>query len=301
MPAPEDLFHVKTVLGSTDLTLEADPGEAFLVYDILIDTPTSNYITVSIDKATIGYFRCRSDGRGSHVHFPLTDKEKKSLVGQLISGGLWRPYPIPSGSKLKITGAAGASAVQSVVYRKMQPGTVRLDQPNGPHAKDYDIILYGQPSSAPGDGTTELATANNPAVFPRFPFTDDVPPGTKITIWGILFSDVAKESGTGANKQATTYLKLTKGRTTLFDEDLNGIPYRGALPGSDTTVYGTGVSAAGDYSSVDQRWPLMFPEPLVFTEGEDLDIHVTTSVSAGSANLTAADVEVGLICRVQES
>jgi len=63
-------YMVKCVVGNTDLELEADPGEAFLVKDIRIYNPASNYITVKIDKATVGYFRVGGT-LGSHLPFTL--------------------------------------------------------------------------------------------------------------------------------------------------------------------------------------------------------------------------------------
>jgi len=47
----------KTVIGNTDLSLTAGPDESFRVKDIFIANPGSNYLTVYIEKATVGYFR----------------------------------------------------------------------------------------------------------------------------------------------------------------------------------------------------------------------------------------------------
>jgi hypothetical protein len=48
---------VKTVLGDTDLELKADPGESFLIKDIRIYNPASNYVTLQTSKTTVGYYR----------------------------------------------------------------------------------------------------------------------------------------------------------------------------------------------------------------------------------------------------
>jgi hypothetical protein len=70
-------WAIKTVLGDTDLELKADPGEAFKVLDIFTYDPVADYLTVRIEKTTVGYFRTRSDlgghqvglrGRQSHTH-----------------------------------------------------------------------------------------------------------------------------------------------------------------------------------------------------------------------------------------
>lgn len=67
MPIQEPLL-IKTVLGTAIPQLRADPGEAFLVKDILIRDPTLNYITVKIEKATVGFFRVKGS-LGSHLMF----------------------------------------------------------------------------------------------------------------------------------------------------------------------------------------------------------------------------------------
>jgi len=70
-------WAIKTVLGDTDLELKADPGEAFKVLDVFTYDPVADYLTVRIEKTTVGYFRIRSDlgghqvglrGRQSHTH-----------------------------------------------------------------------------------------------------------------------------------------------------------------------------------------------------------------------------------------
>lgn len=57
----------KTVLGDTALALEANPGESFLIKNIWIVDPAANYLTVQIDRTTVGYFRC-GGVLGSHLN-----------------------------------------------------------------------------------------------------------------------------------------------------------------------------------------------------------------------------------------
>jgi hypothetical protein len=59
---------IKTVLGTGNLTLKADPGEAFLVKDILVRDPVANYLQVKIEKALVGYFRVGGN-LGGHQNF----------------------------------------------------------------------------------------------------------------------------------------------------------------------------------------------------------------------------------------
>jgi hypothetical protein len=61
-------YLIKTVRGDQDLTLKADPGESFLIKDIQIYNPANNYVTLMIDRTTVGYFRVGGP-LGSHLPF----------------------------------------------------------------------------------------------------------------------------------------------------------------------------------------------------------------------------------------
>lgn len=59
-------FAVKNELTNADLTLTADPGESFLVKDIMTHHGDEHYCTLTIDKTTVGYFR-QATVLGAHV------------------------------------------------------------------------------------------------------------------------------------------------------------------------------------------------------------------------------------------
>ena len=61
-------FLVKTVIGDTELSIKADPGESFLIKDIMVYNPASDYCTLMIDRTTVGYFRIGGP-LGSHLPF----------------------------------------------------------------------------------------------------------------------------------------------------------------------------------------------------------------------------------------
>lgn len=74
---------VKTVLGDTDLELKADPGESLLIKDIRIYNPASNYVTLQINKTTVGYFRVGGQ-MGSHLPFvPGQSKPRQTAHGHV--------------------------------------------------------------------------------------------------------------------------------------------------------------------------------------------------------------------------
>jgi len=67
-------YMIKTVIGDDDLILEAKAGTSLLVKDIGIYNPANNYIEVSIERESVGYFRV-GGSLGNHlsiVNNPLT-------------------------------------------------------------------------------------------------------------------------------------------------------------------------------------------------------------------------------------
>ncbi|HID30015.1 MAG TPA: hypothetical protein EYP19_08430, partial [Desulfobacterales bacterium] len=82
--AIKEHFAVKTVLGDNAIELRADPGEAFLVKDILIHNPATDYATVKIEKTTVGYFRV-GGSLGSHLPFPYAPT--KHAMGFTLTPG----------------------------------------------------------------------------------------------------------------------------------------------------------------------------------------------------------------------
>jgi len=62
-------FAIKTVAGDTDLELTADPGESFLIKDILTHYCSDTYCTIRVDKTTVGYFR-QGGPFGAHIFRP---------------------------------------------------------------------------------------------------------------------------------------------------------------------------------------------------------------------------------------
>ena len=290
--------QVKWVESDTEFELEADTGEAFLVKDIMIGDGAYNYVTVSIDKTTVGYFRADGGRLGNHVHFPLVDSEKLTLLGYLMEKGIFKGYPVAEGQSMVVT--SEVAVAMCIVYDIYEPGDISPDMENGSEAKEYMLINYGRVAA-----TADLAEGDNlyeysklPSEFPNFPFGKDVPAKTTINIYGILASDIGRTTDGGSNKQISKYLKLIKEREVLFDEDKRGLMLIGDAPASDTFNIGTYLSCIGNYSSVDKRLPLLFSEPLTFMSGEELSVVVNSEVLSGSANITGALSEVGIIERV---
>jgi hypothetical protein len=290
--------RVKTVIGATDLSLSPQAKESYRVRKILTATSSGAFASVYVDKVLVAYIRQTGD-RGSHSNFLAQSQQVECLWNYLIEKGIFRPIPIAKGSTLTISGVNQSTSKQAVVYDAYDPDDVKETEPNGPQSKEYDFIQYGRYTTTLAAGDNLLSVQQTSAQYPAFPFGRSVPSKHRMILRGIAFSDIGYTTGTDTNEQATHYLKLIRNREVLFDEDKNGLPYYTAAATSDATNVGKGYSIAGDLSSADLRLPLIFPEPMVFNEGDDLDVYVNTAVAKGSANITAALGEVGLIFNVQ--
>ena len=293
---------IRTFTGTGDYELQAKTGESLRIKAIYVDNPASDFVSLYIDKTTVGYFRV-GGSRGNHLFYPLPDNRRNmNLLDFLREREIFTGYPIAEGQTFIIKGIGGANTKVSVVYDKFDAGDITPSEENGTEADSYLFVNYGQPATAPTSaGDVLLDKSLNPAEFPAFPFGTDVPARTEIDLIGILASDVGRTSGTGANKANSKFLKFIKERVVLFDDNKDGLILYGVAPTSDGVQYGQGQSIIGYFSDVDERYPYIFEEPLTFSAGEELNAYVTTEVTAGTMNLTTDDLEVALIMRVRRA
>ncbi|MQY77576.1 MAG: hypothetical protein GH151_00025 [Bacteroidetes bacterium] len=304
--------NFKTQLGNTDLELEAKTGQGLLIKNIMIHDPASNYITVSISKTTVGYFRV-GGGLGSHLPFHLGrayptsfdttpgNINQTTLLSYLFNLGLFTGYPIASGEKLLITGAKQVTSKQCVEYEIWDAADITPEMENGSKSTSYLYINYGR-SPATINVTTDilLDTANNPAEFPDFPFGNMVPGGRNIELHGILASDVMPGTWAPANRTYTQFLKFMQGKVFLFDEDRQGLLYHGTagIPHMADPMVAEGTSLGGNYSDVDLKYPLLFDPPLIFPQGQELTIYWKCGRAAAGTAISLELQEIGLILKM---
>ncbi len=284
---------VKQVVGNTLFELTADAGESLLVTGIYIDTPAASYVTLQVDKTTVGYYRVGGT-QGNHLFFPDVTDIRGNLLDLLRARELFGGYPVPEGSTFRMTGVKQATSFQVVTYQVHDAGDMKADDLNGPQARQYQYAAYGRADSVLADGDEAIQLSQTPAEFPDFPYGEATPQGQRISVLALAMSDIGYATATAANIQNTSYLKLIKEREVLFDEDRNGLLLSGTVRVADGTDVGTGVSVLGNRSDADLSNPLILPEPLVFNGGEELNIYVTSAVTAGSAILLALDCELML-------
>ena len=289
----------KTVTGTTAITLIADANESYRVKNIEVYGPTTNYATITVDRLVVGYYRVGGN-LGNHLPFRDEVGVKRSLLGILIERGIFRPIPIPSGMTLTITGVAVAGAITTITYDVYDKDDVKPNEPNGIESRDYDLIQYGRYSTTLADGDNLYATQQTDNSFPPFPFGDVVPAKHTFTMRGILATPVHDGGTAPARVQDTQRMRLVQDRTVLFDEDRLGFPLFASAVSVVTLSVGGVASFTGNQSDVDAAEPYFFDPPKSFPAGEELNVYVTTSLSAGTALIAAADAEVGFIFNVRK-
>jgi len=293
-------FAIKSVIGTTDLTLTASAGESLLVKEIICEPTSDVALTIRTAKTTVGFFRLRGD-TGDHLYAPhavAVDGMKAShmnLLSLLLMKGIFSGYPIAEGETMVFSGGSEATGVQMVVYEIWDAGDKKATDPNGSASKEFYFQNYGRFSTTLADGENLYATRQCPVEFPDFPWGVTAPQGKIVTLHGICFAPVAVSSDGGADKQETEYVKLLSERVVLFDEDRNGILAYHPPGAGNTTNRQNGRGPFGLNTERDSRPPFFFPKPLEFRGGEELGVYVTTNVSAGSANISADKAELSFI------
>lgn len=293
---------METALGTTALSLQAEANESILVRGIYSAGSSGTHLTITVGQRTVGYFRV-AGALGNHIPFPPGFSTNGPVTGvnlysMMYADGLHRGFPLAPGQTMNWSGPNAAGSVNAVLYDTYDPQDIKETSPNGTESGELDYIVYGNTGATIATAVTgEYDTVVNPTEFDAFPFNADVPGKTQITVYGVLGSTFAPSENDGTNDIATTYLGFVRNQTQLFDKNLNGLPFWQALGAQSADQVGAAASTVGNFSSTDQRLPLMFAEPLVHEAGEELTISVTTQIAGSGANYLIADQELGLICR----
>jgi len=227
----------------------------------------------------------------------------KTILSFLGSTGIFKGYPVAEGETFLMTGVAQAGAIQIVVYEVHDAADILNTAENGGKSNKFMFINYGRQAAAlVAAGSGLYSVSQTPAQFPNFPYGEKVPSKTKMTIYGILASDVV-DYRSAADYMVTNYIKLLKGRETMFDDDKNGLILNGIIGtvGAGAEI-ARGVSLIGNYTDLDIKPPFMFPEALVLNEGEELNVYLTVAAGAAVAASTIplVESEIGLIMTVEK-
>jgi len=275
----KNALMVKTAMGSDTLTLKADPGEAFLIKEVNIDNLTDvEFAKLSIDRVTIAYLSAW-DNKQNQFGFAKEATAFPNLLSFLGEKGIFTGYPVKEGEefKLDITGAANKNS--RVSYEVYDPEDITDEMENAAGGNSYMHFNYGTNAVEIAiDGNGNFDKCLTPSEFPDFPFGAVVPAKTQIEILGVLIGTHRKGVYFGDKGR---YLKLSKGREVLFDEDRTGF------------YVAHGMNNYPFHAEFYERTAKLFPAPLLFEAGDEL----TVNLSVGGVELA---IDGGLICLIEK-
>ena len=316
--ALKEPFMVKSdfSLGADEsLELEAKSGESLLVKDVLIIGANDEYAILEIDKTTVGFFRVDGHPLGSHLSCNITKanasvsymgfKAERSitLLSYMIRQGWMSGYPVAEGQTFRVKPYTTGKKLNrvAIIYEKYDAGDIKSTDVNGSESKEYLFVNYGRCSSDLEEaGDYEVNQTITTEEFPDFPFGKSVPSKTTVEVLAILGSEAIKYTDSNTYTY-TKYLKMFKGRTCLFDVDKQGLPmYQYVFSGiSAGEHYARGFSVIGNYTTRDRREPFVLPQPLVFNEGDEVNVYISTGQGTNADTLSAKTVEIAFIERVK--
>jgi len=303
-------------LGADDvLELTAKSGESFMIKDVIVDGSNDDYVLLEIDKTTVGFFRVSGHVLGSHLPSTIAyvpggqtyrgffTGGSISLISYLVRKGYMEGYPVAEGQTFRVKPYTTGKKLSRVmiIYEKYDAGDIKADMVNGSEASEYIFVNYGRPSeNLTTGGDYEVSQCVTTKEFPDFPYGANVPSKTQIEILGILGSECINYSASDTYTY-TKYLKMFKGRTCLFDNDKNGLPfYMWAFSGiSAGTHFGRGFSVIGNYTEKDRREPFTPPTPLVFKEGDEVKVYITAGKATNAGSIDTEYAEIAFIERVK--
>jgi len=272
---------IKRIVAVSGGDLEAKTGESLRVKRIeCIPSGTDDYLTVSVDRVTLAYYRIKGKS-GNHLSTLLNTYLKRNLMEFLANSGVNVSIPVAEGQTLNVSRAADAGNVM-IIYDRYSAGDVQATEPNGTESSIYTFLQYAKIGDTPdASGDFAIDTALTPAEFPDFPCGKVVPARHTIELLGIVGCPFAQGIA-GPHVLSSNFMKLIRDREVLFDTDRNGIPFDGQNDGAVATEYKAIFSLIGpctevllNTNAIANGDPLMFEPPLRFEAGQELLAYLT--------------------------
>ena len=283
-------------LNTNTFTLTPPINQSYKVKYIQVFGGSSNYLKLYINKTTVGYWRTGGP-LGSHLYPTSAGMNKHNLMHQLYNDNLFVGYPVIAGQNFVGTLDTSTATAIAVYFDVYDAGDLHPTDPNGADSTEYQYIQYIRASTVTANNNSIYDTQMTPLEFPAFPVSGNVvPAGMSIKLLGLAGTPVSQSGATASEGQFTEYLKLVLERSILYDPNKNGLNFYGQAPSAtaSTQLLG-GITDIGNQSNIDQTPYYRFENPLTFTQGQELDIYLTTGYATINNNLSAAQTEIALI------
>lgn len=282
--AMKEPFMVKSQMGAAnDLVTEitAESGQSILIKGLSSPVFGNNeFVEALLGRLSVGYFRVGKNVNDNHLEFSNDALWFKNLHDYLVEHGIFKGYPVAEGETFTLKNVtAGTRHLGRVIYEIHDAGDITKDMPGGSESTEFSFINYGTNTSQIEVSTYgDIDKSLNPKEYPSFPFGVVVPANREIDVHGILLK--VWGGRTDDTPAEMRYLRLSKDREVLFDEDRTGI-------------YATQGLTYYTYHTRKARHPFIpFPTPMTFLPGEELKIEL----SCGAANhIDAEEVVLALV------
>ena len=290
---PYMVFHGT---GKNEYSLTPNFAEGIVIKEIHIPSTVDDYLLVYIGKTLMGYFSIGADPIGNNLFTNEESSMEANIYNYLVKREIFRPYKVAEGETIIFRTQNGSNFDILVVYETYDSADVDPSTPGGSKSGEYDFVHYIYPSSV--DIESVIDSTLTPSEFPAFPAAQSVPAGKEILVHGIIgIPAAACDTYPDPNHiTRTKAIKFIYNRKVLFDEEKVGIPFYGTSSPSSVKEYGVYLSQISPCSSKDKREVFLFPSPLVFAEGEELDVRIVLEQLAGSSiQLSSSDLVIALI------
>jgi len=294
--AVKESFMVFTGMDKNEYSLTPNFDEGIIIKEIHIPNSVNDYLLVYIGKTLVGYYNIGKDPIGNNLFAPAESLTEANVYNYLLARGIFRPYLVAEGETIVFKTENGTNFDLLLVYETHDAGDINPGEPGGSKSEEYDLVNYVYPATVESESVVD--TALTPTEFPAFPAAENVPAGREIYIHGIIGNPaVGVDDHTAiAHGTRTQAIKFTYNRKVLFDENKIGIPFYATKTPSENKQYGVYLSPISPCSNKDKREVFLFPEPLVFTEGEELELKIILDQFKGSTiELSSGDLVLGLI------
>lgn len=265
---------------AANLELTAKVGESIMIKQLRVGAlHAGGFCEALINRLSVGFFYI-GDINANHLEQCSEADVLPNVFERLIQLKVFDGFPIAEGETFEIKPAVqGATIVGAIIYEVYDSEDIKSDMPCGSKAKNFTFINYGtNTAQIAANSYGSLNKSRNPSEYPGFPFGESVPAGYEIDLMGILLKDWGGYVDDTAN--GMRYLKMTKDRKVLFNDDRLGIY---STQGMSYFTWGPIRQTNTDIK--------LFPKPITFGPGDELNVEL----SAGAVAITAEDVMIAAI------
>ncbi|MBA7657545.1 hypothetical protein ES703_65484 [subsurface metagenome] len=218
-------FMVKENMATAAASLEltAKVGESLLVKELRVAARYGHgFCECLIDRLSVGFFYIGSIDE-NHLEQLSEGCTLPNVFERLIQLGVFNGIPIAEGETFEIKPAVqGADIVGAIIYEVHDAEDIKAEMDCGSKAASYMFLNYGtNTAQIAANAYGDLDKTRNPSEYPSFPYGEVVPAGHEIDAMGILLKDWGGYVDDTAN--GMRYLRLTKDRKVLFNDDRRGI------------------------------------------------------------------------------